>query len=94
MKALKRQEYKKFVEQHILRPYQRRISTSEKPLNFTKEFYNSIPQLIEDNDEWKELVFDRISKIYNSIDGDYFPAGRTAMCLCSGFQEYGIKVNW
>ena len=90
MKQLKRQEYKKFVEQHILRPYQSMISESDKPLNFTNEFYNSIPRLVEDNKEWADNVFERISNIYGSIDGDYFPKGRAAITIITNLQWHGV----
>ena len=94
MKTLKRQEYKKFVEQHILRPYQGMLFDSDKSLNFTSEFYTLLPQLIEDNDEWATCVFNRISDIYKSIDGDYFPQGRTAMVIVAGLQAHGVNVIW
>ena len=94
MKTLKRQEYKKFIEQHVIRPYQSMISNNEKALNFTSDFYNSLPQLIEDNDEWATCVLNRIALIYSSIDGDYFPQGRTQMALASGLQAHGVNVIW
>ena len=94
MKELKRQEYKKFVEQHILRPYQGMIHDSEKALNFSNDFYNTIPGLVEDNEEWATCVFNRIAHIYSSIDGDYFPQGRVAMCIVSALQAHGVDVKW
>lgn len=94
MKHLKRQEYKKFVEEHILRPFQGAISDSDRALNFNVQFYNSIPQMVEDNGDWASWVFERISKIFDSIDADYFPSGPTSMCILSGMQHHGVKVNW
>ena len=94
MKVLKRQEYKKFVEQHILRPYQGMIKSSDKALNFSDMFYDSIPQMVEDNLEWADNVFERISKIYKTIDGDYFPAGPTQMCIASNLAARGVNVKW
>ena len=94
MKTLKRQEYKKFVEENIIRPYQGMISDSDKSLNFTEGFYNNLPQFIEDNDEWATCVFNRIARIYKSIDGDYFPSGRTSMVLAAGLSAHGVDVKW
>ena len=50
MKQLKRQDYKKFVEQHILRPFQGMISDQEKAIDFSLDWYNAIPLLVEDNE--------------------------------------------
>lgn len=94
MKSLKRQEYKKFVEAHILRPYQTHIFKSDKAVNFNTQWYNAIPAFVEDNDEWQELVFSRISKIYDSIDADYFPAGRVADCILAGMKHHGVTINY
>ena len=94
MKELKRAEYKKFVEQHILRPYQDMIFDSEKALNFTKKFYDSIPALVDENEEWADCVFNRISDIYSSIDGDYFPQGKAQMVIVVWMGRKGVKVNW
>ena len=94
MKQLKRQEYKKFVEAHILRPYQTSISDSIKCLNFNSQWYESIPELIEDNEEWAQMVFSRIAAIYESIDGDYFPVGRVQMSIVSMLDAHGVKVDW
>ena len=94
MGTLKRQEYKKFIEQHVIRPYQSMISDSEKALNFTNDFYNSLPQLMEDNDEWATCVLNRIAFIYSSVDGDYFPQGRTQIALTSGLKAHGVNVIW
>ena len=92
MKTLKRAEYKKFVEDHILRPYQTDISKSDKPLNFNIQWYNSIPALVEDNDEWQECVFGRISKIYDFIESDYFPVGPVGHCILAGMKHHGVKI--
>ena len=57
-------------------------------------FYDAIPQMVEDNLEWADNVFERISKIYKTIDGDYFPAGPTQMCIASNLAARGVKVKW
>ena len=93
MKQLKRQDYKKFVEQHILRPFQGMISDQEKAIDFSLDWYNAIPLLVEDNDDLQEAVFSRISKIFDSIDGDYLPDGPAGMCILNGMQHHGVKIK-
>ncbi len=92
MKHLENTTYKKFVEQHILRPYQNDIIDAKKPVNFTAATYRILPDYFNKNPAWCERVFSRIAKIYDTVDADVFPVGITRMIILMKLHDKGVKI--
>lgn len=90
---IKRQEYKEFVQAHIFRPYQSSIfPTMRHDFVMHDADYKIIPHLVEQNPEWAEMVFNRISKIIDSIQSDFFPKGETRNCLLEWMKSKGVQI--
>lgn len=100
---LKNEQYKKFIEQDILRPYQNLILSAEpgtglgqqgKSVNFTYKLYAQIPEFATNHPEWFHLVAQRLARIYESIDVSFFPVDLTAGFLKYRLLHYGIKITY
>ena len=85
MKELKRQEYKHFIEMHILRPLGDPRSDlpviKQKLLRYSDETYNNLPQWFEKYPSWTKEVKERINKYYSSVERGYFPDDDTGLFL-------------
>lgn len=92
MEYLKNDVYKKFVEQHILRPYQSNIVETKIPLVYTMGAYCILPDYFNDFPIWREKVFSRISEIFSSVDANVFPPGLVGMIILVEMHKKGVKI--
>lgn len=94
MKHLKNDTYKTFVRDHILRPYQTTLlgRETDKPMAFSRNDYEGLPRAFDEKPEWCELVFNRISKIFDSIEANIFPSDLTSMIILYKMYQKGVTV--
>ena len=94
-KHLESTVYKEFVRDHILRPYQTTlVGNTEKSLDFTQTLYDSIPKLVDTYPEWTEMVFGRISEIFEIIDTGVFPSDLPAMVILTECAKRGVEIDY
>lgn len=93
-KTLKRTEYIKFIETHILRPYQNKLTDKKEPFTYSKEAYNRLPEILYKCPDWRELVINRLAKIYDSVDFDFFPTDNTAIAILHYLNMQGVHINY
>ena len=93
MKQLKRKQYREFVEYHILRPYQSMVPEldTSRDARFSKTLYSELPRLFDENPEWTDLVFDRIARIFDAVEGAAFPSGQPAHAILSEMERRGVR---
>lgn len=92
--ALKNDVYKGFVQGQILRPYQTTLYGEViDPVYFSEIAYSMLPKMMVECPKWTELVFNRMAKIYDSIDASLFPEGETKTALLQKMSEKGIIIT-
>ena len=89
---IERTEYKKFVEKHILRPYQSDIMDADEPVDFSAGLYEQIPYLMEVRKNWKQKTFSRIARLNLVIDAGIFPSGMVGTLILAELHHFGIKI--
>jgi len=92
--TLSSNEYKEFVRDHFFRPYQNRISKSEKPLAFSQKDYDLIPDYVARHPDWAEKVFRRISNIFKTIETGVFPSDLSAMVIMTECAKRGVVIEY
>lgn len=92
---IERTEYKRFVEAHILRPYQDMIFPNEsRALHFSSDFYESIPELLDQYPVWADHVFDRLAQIFDFVEFEFFPTGTPRAAITNRLFDRGVKIKW
>lgn len=95
-------QYKDFILTHVLRPFQNMLGIDKtienikfKPNINNKTFnYFDIQKISENNQEWFNLVIERLSKCFESCDYSFFPSSDTfANTLKKKMIDAGIENN-
>ncbi len=88
---VERTEYKSFVVDHILRPYQSDILDKDEPVCFSEEMYEHIPNFLNNN-AWRIKTFNRISRLDMRLDAGIFPDGMTGTLILAELHHFGVQV--
>lgn len=101
MATLTNDQYNKFILQHIIRPYQITLGIGDKAiesLTYVSKnktpicyYYGDLLRAIFENKKWFNLVIDRLSRCYSSIDFSFFRDDNIAALIKIALIEKGVR---
>lgn len=92
MTVIERNEYKRFVEQHIIWPYQDNAyySSDDSNIKFSDWIWWDLPNKFSDHPEWREKVFLRIAECFDNIEYGFFPDDLTGASILALMVNHGV----
>lgn len=90
-KILRNDVYKKFIFDHILKPYQNLAFDMNKPIS-DMSYYTNIIDTCRNNPNWERAVFSRIANIYGKIEKSIFPDDVTSSFIQAKLIQYGVEL--